>query len=556
MKAVNHFRSKKIIVILFSLTTLLVYGAFSQNRVSPSLEISGTVISENGGIPAAVVSAFVPGSQRADDNHSVTTDLEGKFKITGLRNSWYQISASAPGFISQISLDTGTRLYLPGEECIIRMEKGGVITGRITAQHLPVVALPVTVQMVRDINDHAVPAPEIPATFQTDDRGIYRIYGLPPGKYRIVANPSRNNYSLPVSFDGSVPVFYPSVIRPDAAQLVTVFGGQIVSGIDIDLGPRARQGRSIYGLIENQSGPDRGIVRLRVELREPDKDSILYIIEQSPDQQRFFISGLQDGVYELRATAESASHIVAASPLMKVLVGSADVRNIVLTLKPFGRISGEVAYEKDGPACSENSSVRPDKILLALAGDPKGHYRVSIQNETKFELNGLVPGNYHPEWKIANDSWFVKQIDIVPGDNMAHLLTDQLAVEMGTIIRKFRVTLAKGASTLTGVVPESDRQKPGRLWLVIAVPQEEMKINHPWLYLQALSNEKGEFHFNALAPGKYKVVFQPAKSGDPSINFWDARNRTRLLKMSGVSVTLLPCQKVNTVSDAKPPAAR
>ena len=49
----------------------------------------------------------------------------------------------------------------------------------------------------------------------TDDRGRYRLYGLKPGTYLVIAGGIREN-TLPTAYDGNAPTFFPSATR-DAA---------------------------------------------------------------------------------------------------------------------------------------------------------------------------------------------------------------------------------------------------------------------------------------------------------------------------------------------------
>ena len=75
---------------------------------------------------------------------------------------------------------------------------------------------------------------------QTDDRGEYRIFGLEPGQYIVVADYRRQEIRrIPASNDPGddvyVPTFFPSTQDPSQATLVEVGAGDEVSSINLDL---------------------------------------------------------------------------------------------------------------------------------------------------------------------------------------------------------------------------------------------------------------------------------------------------------------------------------
>ena len=127
----------------------------------------------------------------------------------------------------------------------VNLVKGGVITGRVTNQSgEPVIAINVSVARVRDGEGKAaLGGGGRPAT--TDDRGIYRAYGLMAGTYLVSADSGMN--SFPGSpYLGTVPVFHPSNTRDGATEVTMQAGGE-ASGIDIRY--RLESGHVISGKV-------------------------------------------------------------------------------------------------------------------------------------------------------------------------------------------------------------------------------------------------------------------------------------------------------------------
>jgi hypothetical protein len=72
---------------------------------------------------------------------------------------------------------------------------------------------------------------------RTDDRGQYRLYGLPPGQYRIAATPRR--ITSAGTRDTYARTFYPNVVDARIAQTIEAAEGSEVGGVDIVIRPDA-----------------------------------------------------------------------------------------------------------------------------------------------------------------------------------------------------------------------------------------------------------------------------------------------------------------------------
>ena len=115
-----------------------------------------------------------------------------------------------PGYIHNASANWAEPSYYhPGDSVTLTMIKGAVISGTVTGPNGPAVATSVRAVRVRDDEGKALPSPIVMRERLTDDRGAYRIYGLPPGAYLISAGG-------PLRFGGSLPA-------PMTATLLPIF---------------------------------------------------------------------------------------------------------------------------------------------------------------------------------------------------------------------------------------------------------------------------------------------------------------------------------------------
>src|SRR5262249_1516923 len=102
---------------------------------------------------------------------------------------------------------------------------------------------------------HPATTQGVSGDFQTDDRGIYRIYGLAPGTYVVMAGPSPNGQNFGPGnrlspYSGNVPIYHPSSTRdpPAEAALPTAVHSRVETG-GVDIQYRNEKGHVISGTV-------------------------------------------------------------------------------------------------------------------------------------------------------------------------------------------------------------------------------------------------------------------------------------------------------------------
>src|SRR6266545_5129718 len=182
----------------FVCLTLIVALSFSLSAQSQEDEsksgaaetgmLRGRVIDETGQpIPHATV--YVNGSVALSQPRITFTDDGGNFQIYGLDALIYNVGASAPSYVTAPrEPDSSPSYFRIGDSVTISMLKGGVVTGTVTtATGEPMVQMGVRAILIRDANGQPPAALRFPPAKSTDDRGVYRIYGLTPGIYLVSA---------------------------------------------------------------------------------------------------------------------------------------------------------------------------------------------------------------------------------------------------------------------------------------------------------------------------------------------------------------------------------
>src|SRR5262249_11217562 len=143
--------------------------------------------------------------------------------------------------------------YRVGESATLVLIKGGVITGTVTtASGELVVGVRVRAQMIRDGNGQRTRYGAAIRERTTDDRGVYRLYGLPTGTYLVMAG-GGYGYSGSTAYNNDSPTYAPSSNRDTAAQ-ITVQAG--VETANVEIRYRGEPGHTVSGIASGPQGPE------------------------------------------------------------------------------------------------------------------------------------------------------------------------------------------------------------------------------------------------------------------------------------------------------------
>src|SRR5207248_238818 len=88
----------------------------------------------------------------------------------------------------------------------------------------------------------------------TDDRGVYRMFGVRPGHYKVFVGQGQGGGYRSLNRMSLVQTFYPNVTDANKASIVDVDEGSEVTKVDISVGP-SPQGFSVSGrILESETG--------------------------------------------------------------------------------------------------------------------------------------------------------------------------------------------------------------------------------------------------------------------------------------------------------------
>ncbi len=229
--------------------------------------IAGRVTSDGHGLAGALV-ALLPTefTREARPAAKTKTDADGRYRLTNVPPGSYSLSVTAPAYISAdttpntarqgrlLNVAAGDRL----EGLDFTLTRGGVITGRIAdAEGKPIVEASVRLMPVdeADTRNSQFNARLSPYTFQTDDRGIYRLFGLPAGRYYVYVGESPGDNLVRMN-GGST--YYPRTFYGDTSEMteakpVEILSGAEASGVDITVSKPERT-YDVTGRIVDEAG--------------------------------------------------------------------------------------------------------------------------------------------------------------------------------------------------------------------------------------------------------------------------------------------------------------
>jgi hypothetical protein len=447
-----------------------------------------------------------------------------------------------------------------------------VITGKvISATGDPIIRIAVRAIRVRD--ETGRPDNTAVGNFRpqrmTDDRGVYRLYGLAPGSYLVSAGGGNMNSSRQATpYHGRIVTYHPSATR-DAATEVKVMGGDEVIGIDIQY--RAERGYAISGKIigvpsKGEGGQETGT---NISLRNPATGAIIATTFLRPefDTTGYAFYGAPNGEYLIMSTRGGFNDesSMSATP-RRVTVNGRDVTGFDLTLTPNAAIEGSVTIEK--VSSPEKCVIPRESYLEGIvvrakredAGDkadpPYSFYGVmnfaGLNDKGAFAIRNLRPGRHRMDIELPSENWFLKTMTMT-GATPANDPRNGLSLKSGDRVAGLTITLATGAAGLKGkIIPAGGSRLPSRLRAHL-VPAEPLAKDDLLRFAETIVESNGSFRFANLAPGKYLITTReipgsetPDEPARPVA--WDAADRAKLRKeaeAAKVEVELKACQRVS-----------
>lgn len=492
--------------VLF-LVAAIAASAQSPNT-TPKATIEGQVVNAATGEPVRKAQVTLRGGNaRGRIPYAASADPSGHFVFESVEPGTYRIFAGRTGFVTgeygqRDANRAGTAVTLTAGQSLksvaIKLVPQAVVTGRVVDEDGDPVS-GVTVAILRYTYGRGPKQLSSVDDASTDDRGEYRFYALPPGRYYVRA--TRRGPGIPATpanakSEGEtsyVPVYFPNALDPSGAVAIDASAGKVVTGIDLAL-TRART-VTVSGRVLDHTGAPAGR-GTRIALIARDSSGPVVgggwgsgaALDSSG---RFAIRGVRPGSYLLAADRfDDEQRLTARAP---VDVGTTPVDNLAVQLAPGIQVKGRVEVEG-----AEKVDLSP--VRVALQSPYETRRRGSdgvVAADGSFALANAAPGAYTVNVTSVPDNLYVKAIRLGNQD----VLAQGLSLHAGG--DALAVVLSAGAAQVDGTVNDANGQ-PAAGVTVVAVPNGRRR-DHAFFYKVSATDDTGHFSMTGIAPGEYKL---------------------------------------------------
>jgi len=526
-----------------ALRTILIVSALASPLAAqttpedlPPAIIEGSVINIQNSrtVPRASVTLL---RVKGTGTKSQRCDSSGHFMFQNVEPGSYRLMAQRQGFFS----DASKREYQP----IVDVAAGEHV------KNMPVRLMPAAVVSSEVLDEYNDPVPDVEIRLLeiqrklgqmdlraagkaiTDDRGQYRVAGLHPGKYYVVAEYKPNNASMealksmiaekllerrpvnsvpqnePLRFDATqesgepaytyAPLFFPATSDFQQAQALRLNpGDEVATNFLLISAPVV----SIRGKVTNglTGGPPTGASVAAFWTTYIQGEGMP--AQVSSEDGTFEIRGVAPGTYTLRADFNQDKQIFEGEQTVEV--GNEGAQNVQISALPDFDAAGHVTI-------SGTPDHPPRRVLIEFAGEgliPRVRASASFP-EFKFEAQLRPDRHYYARALNLPEDYYLKSVAI-----SGHEMPPDDVLVSGTR-GDMELTFSAAGAQVEGVLYDSKGEPTrGSVLLAPDVPQP----GPPDLYRRTSADSKGKFTLHGVAPGSYRLVALESLNLDAEIN--------------------------------------
>jgi uncharacterized protein (DUF2141 family) len=540
--------------------------------------IAGTVVNDDSASqPVRRVRVWIASSDRQITRTTVSDDA-GRFSFSGLPAGRYSLSATKQGYVNfsygarranrpGIALVLGDDQQLTGLS--LRLVRGSVITGTLVDQN----GEPFSGANVNAMR-HAFAGTGrtlVPAgSSQTDDRGQYRIWGLPAGDYIVsatvgflaaarpdmdiarvtdadvkralgeiggAARPSPA-VSTATSTDarasasrtvGYAPVFYPGTFVAVQATPVKLGIGEERTGIDFSLSlvPTAK----VEGTVVVPEGINAPSLMVQMIGNNPQGLLLDTFRRSTPTSNgNFAFAGVPPGSYTIAVRAippaKPGARMPAAPPpgpthwaMADVTVDGRDISGVSMTLQPGLTVSGTLEFEGT-TAPPDRARFRVNLVAVQAPGEVSvGAPTATPDANGAFTIAGVTPGRYRLMASFPtprpDTTWQLKS-SMVAGRDTLDAPIDLREGTDGAVI-----TFTDRVSELTGIIQDAAGQPAPEYHVVVFSADKSHWGPQSRRIRSVRPGADGKYLFANLPPGDYLLTavtdIEPGEWFDPAL---------------------------------------
>jgi protocatechuate 3,4-dioxygenase beta subunit len=389
----------------------------------------GGIVKDQDGNPVRRCTVTIIGDMRLE--RTTVADDEGRFSFTSLPSGRFTITAKKAGYPemsygAKRPFRTGSGVFLQDGQQVrdlaLTLARGATLTGTVYDDHgQPMPGVPVMAWEIRTSlgGERTLDSPASgPDTVITDDRGMYRIYGLTPGEYtvgttwyysglgydvRVLTDAEIRAAFQAASQSAAVPgapvtpppdlarhnysaVFSPGVNDPLAAATFSVAAGEERAGVDLRMQFVPMSG--IEGVVVTPNGSPAA-TRLSIIRRSPVQALNTTSVRFAQAGVPFSSGSLSPGRYTVLAEVETQPGVLPMWAMADAMVAGDKPVSVSLALQPGLTATGRVAFESG--ASQPPGDLSKVSIFLRPHGPVISQAVSAVDSAGVLSIAGVIP---------------------------------------------------------------------------------------------------------------------------------------------------------------------
>jgi hypothetical protein len=523
------FDSMRVAPMVSLLGAAVTASAFQPPPAASAGTVAGRVIEANSGDPAkAIPKALVILKQGEEPGTGAYSDEKGNYRLQVAPGA-YSVTVERDGYVAAPQSKTRTvtvQASQTTEDVNLELIRTGAISGRIAGidgQPMPHVSVE-----LRSVSQKTRGS-FFGAT--TDDRGAYRIFQIPPGKYHLSANyqPAFQQREIKLQTPaGEAEEIYATTYFPGTADLAQAAVIDIPAGADLagfDLQLQRMRAVHVRGHISGMDAAPIGVVVVGLQPVGSQLGAAHNALVRDRSGE-FELSGVQPGKYVLSAGAPDFSNRgTGPSVQMAIEVGQTDLEGVQLILAMPQAVTGLVV-------APEGRRI-PQGLLVLLSNRARTNSQAGglgqVGSDGTFTLAAVPAGDYDVQVGSVGpgDDLYVSAIRRGDDDVLAK------GLHVSGPSEPLEILLKPNGGTVEAVVrtPTGDPLPGANVALRPAPPRDKQMA----LYGTCVTDARGVCTLRGVAPGTYHAFAAPKEAGldlrDPD-STKDLEKRTKAVNIA------------------------
>ena len=445
-----------------------------------------------------------------------STSKTGKYVLTNVEAGTYDVFPSAPTLVVPNQGSSGQ----PGK--IVTIETGesvkgidfdlvtkGSISGRVLDSSGEPVKGQVVELIIRGEDNYSRPFhSSAPGDHKTDDKGVYRISGVPPGRYILKVGKAYGLTAYGRNEKNDVhyaETFHPSAAEASDAAVVEVQTQREITDVDITVGKPLKLYEIAGQLIVVKTGAPVPNVALEVITTSANGKSSTHLSGafSSNANGEFSIPNALPGRYIVAPKNDRVSNTYG-DPI-SFDVKDEDVTGLKIPMHSASTLSGIVTIEGiiDPPIADVLSKVMISADTLSEYPTSSGVIS-TINADGGFRITGIRPG------KVSLFTYMSRggepaALRLLRIERNGMELRDGIDVRSGEDVNGLRLVLGAGSSVLRGNVKIEGGPLEGVNLYVMYRPT----TGNPQSFYRAELDARQHFVIKGLTPGDYELMIGP-----------------------------------------------